>query len=120
MAGNKIPSIPENTLKFGSEYELFQHFFLGGDAQYVSNQYARGDDTNSHPQISDYTVVNLNSRYVITKNIEIFAMGRNVLDNQYVSFGQLGQNFFNNNNATQFQGPGAPATAYAGVKVHWD
>lgn len=120
VAGNKIPSIPENTLKFGSEYELFQHFFLGGDAQYVSNQYARGDDTNSHPQISDYTVVNLNSRYVITKNVEIFAMGRNVLDNQYVSFGQLGQNFFNNNNATQFQGPGAPATAYAGVKVHWD
>ena len=47
-------------------------------------------------------------------------MGRNVLDNHYATFGQLGQNFFNNNNPTQFQGPSAPATAYAGVKVHWD
>ena len=120
VAGNKIPSIPANTLKFGSEYELFHDFFLGGDAQYAYSQYARGDDNNSHAQISDYTVVNLNSRYVITKNVEIFAMGRNVLDNHYATFAQLGQNFFNNNNATQFQGPSAPATAYAGVKVHWD
>ena len=120
VAGNKIPSIPANTLKLGSEYELFQDFFLGGDLQYASSQYARGDDNNSHAQISDYTVVNLNSRYVITKNVEIFAMGRNVLDNHYATFGQLGQNFFNNNNPTQFQSPSAPATAYAGVKVHWD
>ena len=119
VAGNKIPSIPANTLKFGSEYELFQHFFLGGDAQYVSNQYARGDDANTHAQISDYTVVNLNSRYVITKNIEIFAMGRNVLDNHYATFGQLGTNFFTGG-TTQFQGPSAPATAYAGVKIHWE
>ena len=119
VAGNKIPSIPENTLKFGSEYELFQHFFLGGDAQYVSSQYARGDDANTHSQISDYTVVNLNSRYVITKNVELFAMGRNVLDNHYATFGQLGTNFFTGG-TTQFQGPSAPATAYAGVKIHWE
>ncbi len=120
IAGNKIPSIPANTLKFGSEYELFHNFFLGGDLQYVSSQYSRGDDTNSSPQIPDYAIVNLNTRYVINKNIELFAMGKNIFDNHYVSFSQLGQNFFNNNNPTQFQGPGAPATGYAGIRVHWN
>jgi len=120
IAGNKIPSIPANTLKFGSEYEVFHNFFLGGDLQYVSSQYARGDDTNSSPQIPDYAIVNLNTRYVINKNVELFATGKNIFDNHYVSFSQLGQNFFNNNNPTQFQGPGAPATGYAGIRVHWN
>ena len=120
IAGNKIPSIPANTLKFGSEYEVFHNFFLGGDLQYVSSQYSRGDDTNSSPQIPDYAIVNLNTRYVINKNVELFATGKNIFDNHYVSFSQLGQNFFNNNNPTQFQGPGAPATGYAGIRVHWN
>ena len=120
IAGNKIPSIPANTLKFGSEYEVFHNFFFGGDLQYVSSQYSRGDDTNSNPQIPDYAIVNLNTRYVINKNVELFAMGKNIFDNHYVSFSQLGQNFFNNNNPTQFQGPGAPATGYAGIRVHWN
>ena len=120
IAGNKIPSIPANTLKFGSEYEVFHNFFFGGDLQYVSSQYARGDDTNSNPQIPDYAIVNLNTRYVINKNVELFATGKNIFDNHYVSFSQLGQNFFNNNNPTQFQGPGAPATGYAGIRVHWN
>jgi outer membrane receptor protein involved in Fe transport len=119
-AGDKIPTIPQNTFKFGSEYEFFHNFFLGGDLQYSSGQYARGDDQNIYPQIPAYTLVNLNSRYVLTKNVELFAMGRNVLDNHYVSFGQMSTNLFNSGNATQFQGPGAPATGYAGVRIHWD
>jgi iron complex outermembrane recepter protein len=117
--GNKIPGIPQNTLKVGGEYEVLQGVFLGSDMQYVSSQYARGDDQNIYAQIPDYTVLNINARYAVTKNIELFAMGKNVLDHHYVSFGQMGNNFFTGNN-TQFQGPGAPATGYAGVRVHWN
>ncbi|MDD5267731.1 MAG: TonB-dependent receptor [Methylococcales bacterium] len=118
--GSRIPSIPQNTLKFGSEYEIIHNLFFGGDLQYVSSQYARGDDQNIFPQIPGYTVVNLNTRYVINKHAELFAMGRNIFDNHYASFGQLGQNFFQNNQTTTFMGPGAPATGYAGVRIHWD
>ncbi len=118
--GNHIPSIPQNTFKFGSEYEFFHNFFFGGDLQYVSSQYARGDDQNLYPQIPNYTIVNLNSRYVINKHIELFAMGRNIFDAHYASFGQMSNNLFNNNNPSQFQGPGAPATAYAGIRIHWN
>jgi len=118
--GSRIPSIPENTVKFGAEYEIFHNLYFGGDLQYVSSQYARGDDQNIFPQIPSYTVVNLNTRYVINKHVELFAMGRNIFDNHYASFGQMGQNFFQNNQSTTFMGPGAPATGYAGVRIHWD
>ena len=47
-------------------------------------------------------------------------MGRNIFDEHYASFGQMSNNLFNNNNLSQFQGPGAPATGYAGVRIHWN
>ena len=119
VPGNKIPGIPQNTLKAGAEYEVYKDIFLGGDVQYVSNQYARGDDSNIYPQIPDYAILNLNGRYKLTKNIELFAMGRNVLDNHYVSFGQMGNNVYTGN-PTQFQGPGGVAAGYAGIRLHWD
>ena len=118
--GKRMPSIPQNTFKFGSEYEVFRNGFFGGDLQYVSSQYARGDDQNQYAQISGYAVVNLNARYVVTKNIELYAMGRNIFDNHYASFGQIGQNAFQDDALTTFKGPGAPATGYAGVRIHWD
>jgi len=118
--GSRIPSIPQNTLKFGAEYEIFHDLYFGGDLQYVSSQYARGDDQNIYPQIPSYTVVNLNIRHVINKHVELFAMGRNIFDNHYASLGQIGQNFFQNNQTTTFMGPGAPATGYAGIRIHWD
>ena len=117
--GDKIPSIPENTVKFGSEYQIFEGWFFGGDLQYASSQYARGDNANQTPQLPSYTVVNLNTRYTLTKNIELFAFGRNIFDQHYKSYAQLGQNFFQNGQATQFWGPGAPATGYAGVRINF-
>lgn len=119
VPGNKIPSIPQNTLKAGAEYEVYKDVFLGSDMQYVSSQYARGDDWNIAQQVPDYAILNLNGRYKLTKNIELFAMGRNVLDNHYISFAQMGNSFFTGN-ATQFQGPGGVATGYAGIRLHWD
>ena len=118
--GNRIPSIPQNTIKFGSEYEIYKDLFLGGDLQYQGNQYARGDFANQYGTIGGYTVVNLNAKYLITKNIELFAMGRNIFNQHYGNYGQLGQNYFQGNSATTFVGPGAPASGYAGIRVHWD
>lgn len=41
-------------------------------------------------------------------------MGRNITNQPYYSYGQVGQNFFEGNSTTTFMGPGAPATSYAG------
>ena len=118
--GDRIPTIPQNTLKFGAEYEILKGWFFGGDLQYVSSQFARGDDQNIYPQVPDYTIVNLNTRYKINQNFELFAMGRNIFDQHYASYGQVGENVYLNNQPSMFRGPGVPATGYAGVRVHWD
>ena len=85
----------------------------------MSGQYARGDDQNLYNKVPDYTIVNLNSRYVLTKHIELFATGRNIFDNHYVSIAQMGVNAFNGQQ-TQFQGPGAVAAGYAGIRIRWN
>ena len=117
--GDKIPNIPANTVKFGSEYEVYKDWFFGGDLQYASSQYARGDNANQYPQIPAWTTVNLNTRYRLTNNIELFAFGRNIFDQHYKTFGLMGTNFFQGGQATQFWGPAAPATGYAGVRINF-
>ena len=118
--GNRLPMIPQNTIKLGSEYELYKGLFVGGDLQYVGTQFARGDYTNQYGALPSYTVLNLNAKYFLTKEFELFVMGRNITNQQYYSFGQMGENFFAGNSATKFLGPGAPATVYGGFRFHWD
>lgn len=118
--GDRIPGIPQQTLKLGGEYELLSGWFFGGDMQYASSQYARGDDHNQYGQINEYTVVNLNTRYRVTKNIEIFAMARNIFDTKYETFGVMNKNFFNNATPERFVGPGAPISGWAGFRLNFD
>ena len=118
-SGDKIPSIPENLVKLGVEYELLKDWFVGGDLQYVSSQYVRGDDNNQFRQIGAYTVLNLDTRYVITENVEVFAMARNISNAEYQNFGVLNSNFFTGQQE-RFLSPGAPVTGYAGIRVRFD
>lgn len=118
--GNRLPMIPQNTIKLGSEYEFYKGLFAGGDIQYVGTQFARGDYANQYGELPSYTVVNLNAKYFVTKELELFVMGRNITNQQYYSFGEMGHNFFAGNSATKFLSPGAPATVYGGLRFHWD
>ena len=114
--GDKIPGIPEQTFKFGLEYELRPGLFLGGDMQYASSQYVRGDDTNQLPQVPDYVVVNLDARYQFNKHVEFFGMINNVFDTDYETFGVINTNFFTGADE-RFLGPGVPLGAWVGIKL---
>jgi outer membrane receptor protein involved in Fe transport len=78
----------------------------------------RGDDSNHLPQVSSYVVVNLNTRYKIGKHVELFAMATNVFNQQYETSGQVNTNFFNGQNE-RFLSPGAPISAWAGMRVNF-
>jgi iron complex outermembrane recepter protein len=121
--GKHLPGIPQQNFKLGAEYEILSGWFFGSDLQYSSNQYLRGDDDNSRPKVSEYAIVNLNTRYAITKNVEIFAMAKNIFDSNYETYGTVNQNFFNPINGDRgigFLGPGAPISGWAGVRVKFD
>lgn len=122
--GNRIPGIPEQLVKFGAEYEILPGWFFGGDLQYASNQFLRGDDENRLAQVPEYVVVNLHSRYRVTKHLEIFALANNVLDTEYETFGVVNRNFFSGapegGTPERFLGPGAPIGGWAGLRVYWN
>jgi outer membrane receptor protein involved in Fe transport len=122
--GDRIPGIPQQLLKLGAEYEILAGWFLGGDLQYASSQYVRGDDQNLLPQVPEYVVVNLHTRYRAEEHVELFAMANNVFDTAYENFGVVNRNFFSGapdgGTPERFLGPGAPIGAWAGVRVRWD
>ncbi|BBL76334.1 membrane protein [Methylomagnum ishizawai] len=122
--GDRIPGIPQQLVKLGAEYEILDGWFFGGDLQYASSQYLRGDDQNVLPQVPEYTVVNLHTRYKVEEHVELFAMANNVFNTDYSNFGVVNRNFFtgapDGGTPERFLGPGAPIGAWAGVRVHFD
>lgn len=122
--GDRIPGIPQQLLKLGAEYEILDGWVFGGDLQYASSQYLRGDEQNALPQVPEYVVVNLHTRYRVVEHVELFALANNVFDTKYSNFGVVNRNFFSGaaegGTPERFLGPGAPIGAWAGVRVSFD
>jgi outer membrane receptor protein involved in Fe transport len=118
--GNRVPGIPQQTLKLGVEYEVLQGWFFGGDLQFASSQYARGDDNNTHAPVAEYVVLNMNTRYAVNRYVELFAMARNITDTRYETFGVMNTNYFRGGEGERFVGPGAPIAGWAGVRFRFD
>jgi iron complex outermembrane recepter protein len=118
--GNVIPSIPAHRFKAGVEYAVFDNWKVGGNFIAVSGQYLRGDENNLNSMLPGYWVLNLNTTYQVTKNVEVFGLIQNVTNNRFYTFGT-----FFETSEIPFLGltdprtvsPGAPLAAYAGVRA---
>ena len=121
QAGDFIPGIPEHTLKLGGDYSFNQAFSIGGDLQYNSGVFVRGDESNQLGRLDDYETINIRSRYQFNETFKIFGRVDNLLDEQYHSFGLLGEpnevpgfaGFTDN----RFVGVGAPRSIVVGVSA---
>ena len=122
-AGDFIPGIPEHTLKLGGDYAFTQAFSIGGDLQYNSGVFVRGDESNQLGRLDDYETVNVRSRYQLNKTFKIFARVENLLDEQYHSFGLLGEPNevpgFSGFTDNRFVGVGAPRSVVFGVSASY-
>ncbi len=132
--GNTIPGIPQSTLKLRLGYEITTAWSMGSNIVATSSQYTRGDENNQdvNGKISGYTVVNLDTHYVLNKNWTIFANMTNIFDRKYSTFGLLGSNEFTNsgnsfspnpakwNNNDQFRTPAAPRAGWAGITYEFN
>ena len=128
--GDRIPGLPEHTLKLGADYLLFERLNVGFDVAYTSKKELRGNEGNYRidegflDPVGGYAVVNLRASYNVTDNIQIFGRVTNLFDEDYESFGLLGEEpdevaveEFEDYESPRFVGPGAPRAGFVGVKV---
>ncbi|MFL9929237.1 TonB-dependent receptor [Paraburkholderia sp. RL18-103-BIB-C] len=128
--GNHIPSIPATTVKLRLDYSATAKWRIGTNLTWRGSIYAQGDENNqdANGRISGYLLIDMDTSYQVTKQLQVFASVTNLLDKRYASFGALGQNFFNGPNHTfdganpvneQFVGPGAPRGMWVGLRYAW-
>lgn len=119
--GDYIPGIPQHSLKFGGDYAITNKISVGGDVSYNSGVFLRGDESNQLGRLGGYTTINLRGSYQINNMFSVFARVNNLLDEEYESFGLLGEPDevpgFDSFTDNRFVGVGAPISGIIGVKL---
>ncbi|MEZ5444743.1 MAG: TonB-dependent receptor [Gammaproteobacteria bacterium] len=117
--GDRIPGIPQHSLKLGADYQFTQAFSFGGDLVFNSGQYLRGDEANLLDTTDAYAIVNIRGEYRFGKHVSAFAVIENLFDTDYETFGLLGEanEVFPNFTDNRFFGPGAPIGGWFGIKI---
>lgn len=117
--GATIPGIPEHQANLGADFALTRNFTLGGDVVYRSGVYLRGDEVNLLGKTDSYTVVNLRGEYRFNDFLSVFARVENVFDEEYETFGLLGEpdEVFADFEDPRFYGAGPPRGGWVGVKM---
>ncbi len=128
-SGDRIPGIPDHTLKLGADYAFSDAFSLGADLVYNTGQYLRGDEANLLDKTDSYTVVNIHANYKVNKMLSVFARVNNLFDTDYETFGILGEpdevfdgsspGFSPAMDDPRFLGAGAPIGGWIGVRVNF-
>jgi iron complex outermembrane receptor protein len=122
--GDRIPGVPSHRLRVGTDYAVTPNWTVGATLIYTASQYLRGDEANLAAPIPEYWLVNLNTKYRIGENFEIFALVQNLFDKKYATFGtfaevtglRFGQTTLTDPRAVS---PGPPLAAYAGIRVRF-
>jgi len=96
--GSRIPSIPRQSLRIRMDYEFNDAVSLGANLVANSGSRLRGDENNQdvNGQVPGYAVLNLDGRWKVTKNLELFARIDNALDevnNTRATFGATQSRF---------------------------
>ena len=85
--GDSIPGIPSNQVKIGLQYKATERWSVGAIGIGATEQYLFGDEANLTQKLPGYFVLDLNTKYQITKNIQVFALVQNVLNSRYYTYG---------------------------------
>ncbi len=121
--GDRLPGVPTNLVKFGVQYKATDAWTVGASAVGATGQYLFGDEANLTKQLPGYFLLNLNTSYQITQNVEIYGLVQNVTDQRYYIYGTFSPTsslvFFPAPNATNTRSYniGAPIGGFAGVRV---
>jgi len=142
--GNRIPLVPRHVAKLFAEIQLSRSWFVDVNLVGISGSLARGNENNQHEPdgvyytgvgaTDGYAIVNLGATYRISPRWQALVQINNLLNTKYETAAQLGANgltragtfvarpfpavggVFPVQHAT-FVAPGAPVTAWGGVRV---
>lgn len=90
-AGDEMPLVPSHQVKFGGSVNLSRGFFAGADGRYIGSQYLRGDEANEEPKLDGYFVADARLGWR-GQGWEIVAVGNNIFQNKYATFGTFNVN----------------------------
>ena len=141
--GNRLPALPEHSVKLGLSWRTTDWLRIGGDVQAFSSQYLRGNENNQHQsgtftdalgntrtfdgpgKVGGYAILNLNAEARLGAGWQLFAKVNNVFDRRYATTGALAENPFVGGSfqanpddwrRQTFVAPGAPRAAWVGVR----
>jgi iron complex outermembrane recepter protein len=120
-AGSRIPGIAQHQANLGVDFALHDRFDVGADVVMRSGVYLRGDEANLLDQTDSYAIVNLRAEWQLNDNVVLFARVENVFDQDYETFGVLGDpgEVFENFSNPRFLGAGPPLGAWVGARLKW-
>ncbi len=131
--GDYIPGIPKHQLKLRAAYDVTPSWNVGTNIFAFSDQFSRGNENNQHQgegaKVAGYAVMNIDTRFQVNKNWQLFARLNNVFDREYNNGGLLGEHRFdaasgqfsgNESNTNAFFAPGAPRAGWLGVRYEFD
>nr|WP_298724781.1 TonB-dependent receptor [uncultured Steroidobacter sp.] len=118
-AGDRIPGIPRHQGNVGVDFMVTDDLSIGADVELRSGIYYRGDEANLLDEIDGYAIVNLRGDYHIGEQVTVFARIDNVFDQDYETFGLLGepQEVFSEFHDPRFLGAGPRLGAWLGIRV---
>ncbi len=120
--GDRIPGLPEHTLKVHSRLSLSDDFSFAVEWLASAGQYLRGDESNQLSKTPSYHVFNLNVDYAINKQIQIWGKVENVFDKEYYNFALLGEEpnevvGLEQLSDNRFYGPASPRGVWLGLRA---
>lgn len=95
--GDRIPGLPERTLKLRAGWAATPRLDLGFAWVHAGRQFARGDENNrdANGPLPAYGVAHFDARYEIGGAWQLLVKVDNLFDREYETFAVLGRNFFN-------------------------
>ncbi len=85
--GDRLPGIPPFQFKVGVDYRLTDAWTVGGTGIYAAGQFLFGDEANLTPPTPSYFVLNLYTKYQLTKHLQLFGQVENAFNATYYTFG---------------------------------
>lgn len=119
-SGDHLPLLPKQVAKSGVSFAITPKLSVSLNAMLTSQLYLRGDEGNSLDPIEGYFLANLRCDYELTPNLLLFLSVDNLFNEEYETFGLLGDSEEVLGEALadyRFESPGAPRGAWLGLRL---